>query len=67
MRMTLQTGKVLAGVWQSFLAKRQDGFLAKRQDDRERKRIEYADRMRHAMTVLEALRSSRREESKGQA
>ena len=59
MRMTFQTGKVLAGVWQ--------GFLAKRQDERERKRIESADRIKHAMTVLEAVRSSGHEEGRGQA
>jgi hypothetical protein len=48
-RMTFQPAKTLAGVWQ--------GILAKREDEQERKRIEHADRIRHALTVLESLRS----------
>jgi hypothetical protein len=61
MRMTLQPAKVLSGVWQGFLAMRQEererNWL-KRQDEIERRRIEQADHIKHALVVLEAARKS---------
>jgi ABC-type transport system involved in cytochrome c biogenesis ATPase subunit len=57
--MTVQPAQALGKFWQSFLAKRQYA--------QERKRIEHADKMKHALTVLESLRSWNLENGNGQA
>jgi hypothetical protein len=70
MRMTMQPAKVFAGVWQDFLAKRQDELERKREklrDERERKRLEHADKIKHALIVLEAMRGWQFEDSESRA
>ncbi len=68
--MNLQPAKVLSGVWQGFLAMRQEererNWL-KKQDELERKRIERADKIKHALIVLEAARNRRIQGSESQA
>ena len=44
MHMTFEPAKVLGELWQNILEKRREA--------RERKRIEHADKIRHALTVL---------------
>jgi hypothetical protein len=67
MRMNLQPGKVLSGVWQGYMAKRQqerEAGRAKQEEGFERVRIERADRIKHALIVLEAVRSGTFEDGK---
>ena len=49
MRMTFQPTKVLADL--------RLNKAAKQEDEEERKRIEHADRIRHALTGINSLRS----------
>ena len=58
MRMTFQPVKVLADL--------RLNKAAKQEDEEERKRIERADRIRHALTVLDSLRSWNLESRGGQ-
>jgi hypothetical protein len=58
MRMTFQPAKVLADL--------RLNKAAKQEDEEERKRIERADRIRHALTVLDSLRSWNLESRSGQ-
>lgn len=46
MHMTFEPAKVLGELWQNILEKRREA--------RERKRIEHADKIRHALTVLKS-------------
>ena len=59
MRMTFQPTKVLADL--------RLNKAAKQEDEQERKRIEHADRIRHALTVLDSLRSWNLESRRSQA
>ena len=59
MRMTFQPVKVLADL--------RLNKAAKQEDEQERKRIEHADRIRHALTVLDSLRSWNLESLEGHA
>ena len=59
MRMTFQPTKVLADL--------RLNKAAKQEDEEERKRIERADRIRHALTVLDSLRSWNLERRRSQA
>ena len=59
MRMTFQPTKVLADL--------RLNKAAKQEDEEERKRIERADRIRHALTVLDSLRSWNLESRRSQA
>jgi hypothetical protein len=59
MRMTIQPVKVLADL--------RLNKAAKQEDEHERKRIEHADRIRHALTVLDSLRSWNLESRRSQA
>ena len=59
MRMTFQPTKVLADL--------RLNKAAKQEDEEERKRIEHADRIRHALTVLDSLRSWNLESRRSQA
>jgi hypothetical protein len=59
MRMTFQPTKVLADL--------RLNKTAKQEDEEERKRIEHADRIRHALTVLDSLRSWNHESRRPQA
>jgi bacterioferritin (cytochrome b1) len=59
MRMTFQPKKVLADL--------RLNKAAKQEDEEERKRIEHADRIRHALTVLDSLRSWNLESRRSQA
>ncbi len=57
--MTFEPAKVLGELWQNILEKRREA--------RERKRIEHADKIRHALMVLESLRSWDFENGKSRA
>lgn len=57
--MTFEPAKVLGELWQNILEKRREA--------RERKRIEHADKIRHALTVLKSLRSWDFENGKSRA
>jgi len=57
--MTFQPTKVLADL--------RLNKAAKQEDEEERKRIEHADRIRHALTVLDSLRSWNHESRRPQA
>jgi hypothetical protein len=57
--MTFQPTKVLADL--------RLNKTAKQEDEEERKRIERADRIRHALTVLDSLRSWNLESRRSQA
>jgi hypothetical protein len=57
--MKFEPAKVLGELWQNILEKRREA--------RERKRIEHADKIRHALTVLESLRSWDFENGKSRA
>ncbi len=59
MRLTIRPAEAFAAIWQSI--------LARRQDEEERLRIEHADKIKHALIVLEALRSWNLETGKSQA
>ena len=59
MRMTFQPTKVLADL--------RLNKAAKQEDQEERKRIERADRIKHALTVLDSLRSWNLESRRSQA
>jgi bacterioferritin (cytochrome b1) len=59
MRMTFHPKKVLADL--------RLNKAAKQEDEEERKRIEHADRIRHALTVLDSLRSWNLESRRSQA
>ena len=59
MRMTFQPVKVLADL--------RLNKAAKQEDEQERKRIEHADRIKHALTVLDSLRSWNLESREGHA
>ena len=59
MRMTIRPAEAFAAIWQNI--------LARRQDEEERRRIERADKIKHALTVLEALRSWSLESGKSHA
>jgi ABC-type transport system involved in cytochrome c biogenesis ATPase subunit len=59
MRMTIWPAEAFAAIWQNN--------SEKRQDDEERRRIEHADKIKHALTVLEGLRSWNLESGKGHA
>ena len=59
MRMTFQPTKVLADL--------RLNKAAKQEDEQERKRIERADRIKHALTVLDSLRSWNLESRRSQA
>ncbi len=57
--MKFRPAEVLEELWREI--------LAERHDERERKRIEHADRIRHALTVLESVRNWNLEHGKGRA
>ena len=57
--MTFGPAKALGELWQTFIENRREA--------RERKRIEHADRIRHALTVLKSLRSWDLENGNSQA
>jgi hypothetical protein len=58
-RTTIRPAETFAAIWQ--------GIWGKRHDEQERRRIEHADKIKHALTVLEALRSWNLESGKSQA
>ncbi len=64
--MTVRPVKALGKMRDAILTKRQDA-LARQCDAQERKRIEHADLMKHALIVLESLRSWNLENGKSQA
>jgi len=58
-RIANWTAEGFAAMWRNI--------WARRQEEEERRRIEHADKIKHALIVLEALRSMKLEPSKSQA
>ena len=59
MRTTIRAAEAFAAIWRNV--------WARRQDEQERRRIEHADKVKHALIVLEAMRSWNLESGKSQA